>query len=88
MPKSSTAPPGGRAAEIPAVNGHSTARAVAGFYHALATHALLSPGLLAEAVSPQCSGPDRVFGRRTRRADALENAQRSCLGLPPLPAGR
>ena len=51
-----------RAAEIPAVNGHGTARAVADFYHALATHRLLSPGLLAEAISPQCAGPDRVFG--------------------------
>jgi CubicO group peptidase (beta-lactamase class C family) len=51
-----------RAAEIPAVNGHGTARAVADFYHALATDRLLSPGLLAEAVSPQCAGPDRVFG--------------------------
>jgi CubicO group peptidase (beta-lactamase class C family) len=51
-----------RAAEIPAVNGHGTARAVADFYHALATDQLLSPGLLAEAVSPQCAGPDRVFG--------------------------
>jgi hypothetical protein len=37
-----------RAAEIPAVNGHGTA-AVAGFYHALATGNLLSPGMLAEA---------------------------------------
>ena len=51
-----------RAAEIPAVNGHGTARAVAGFYQALLTHDLLSPGLLAEAVTPQCTGPDRVFG--------------------------
>ena len=51
-----------RAAEIPAVNGHGTARAVAGFYHALAAGGLLSPGMLAEAVTPQCAGPDRVFG--------------------------
>jgi CubicO group peptidase (beta-lactamase class C family) len=51
-----------RAAEIPAVNGHGTARAVADFYHALATHRVLSPAMLAEATSPQCSGPDRVFG--------------------------
>ena len=51
-----------RAAEIPAVNGHGTAAAVAGFYHALATGSLLSPGMLAEAVTPQCAGPDRVFG--------------------------
>jgi Beta-lactamase len=51
-----------RAAKIPAVNGHGTAAAVAGFYHALATGQLLSPGMLAEAVTPQCTGPDRVFG--------------------------
>jgi hypothetical protein len=53
---------GWRAAEIPAVNGHGTARAVADFYHALATGRLLSPGMLAEAITPQCAGPDRVFG--------------------------
>lgn len=51
-----------RAAEIPAVNGHGTAAAAAGFYHALATGRLLSPGMLAEAVTPHCTGPDRVFG--------------------------
>jgi CubicO group peptidase (beta-lactamase class C family) len=51
-----------RAAQIPAINGHGTAAAVAGFYHALATGSLLSPGMLAEAVAPQCAGPDRVFG--------------------------
>jgi Beta-lactamase len=48
--------------EIPAINGHGTARAVAGFYHALASHRLLGPGMLAEAISPQCAGPDGVFG--------------------------
>jgi CubicO group peptidase (beta-lactamase class C family) len=51
-----------RAAEIPAVNGHGTARAVAGFYAALLSGAGLDPGLLAEAVTAQCSGPDRVVG--------------------------
>ena len=51
-----------RAAQIPAVNGHGTAAAVAGFYHALAAGTLLSPEMLAEAVTPQCAGPDRVFG--------------------------
>jgi hypothetical protein len=34
---------------IPAINGHGTARAVAGFYQLLATGVLLSPGMLAEA---------------------------------------
>jgi CubicO group peptidase (beta-lactamase class C family) len=51
-----------RAAEIPAINGHGTARAVAGFYHALSAGSLLSPGMLADAITPQCAGPDQVFG--------------------------
>jgi Beta-lactamase len=51
-----------RAAEIPAINGHGTARAVAGFYHALSAGRILSPAILAEAVTPQCAGPDRVIG--------------------------
>lgn len=51
-----------RAAEIPAINGHCTAAAVAGFYHSLTASRLLSPGLLAEAVTPQCTGPDQVLG--------------------------
>ena len=51
-----------RAAEIPAVNGHGTARGVAGLYAALMRGELLSPALLGEAIAPQCSGPDRVFG--------------------------
>jgi CubicO group peptidase (beta-lactamase class C family) len=54
-----------RAAEIPAVNGHGTARAVAGFYHALVTGALLSPGMRDEAVTAQSTGVDRVFGQHT-----------------------
>jgi CubicO group peptidase (beta-lactamase class C family) len=51
-----------RAAEIPAINGHGTAAAVAGFYQALTAGRLVSPGLLAEAVTPQSTGPDLVFG--------------------------
>ena len=51
-----------RAAEIPAINGHGTARAVADFYQALATGTLLSPGLFSEAVTAQCAGVDEVFG--------------------------
>jgi CubicO group peptidase (beta-lactamase class C family) len=51
-----------RAAEIPAVNGHGTARGAAGLYAALASGDLLSPGLLAEATTAQCSGVDAVFG--------------------------
>ena len=51
-----------RAAEIPAITGHGTARAVAGFYRALSTGRLLSTGMLAEATTPQCSGRDQVFG--------------------------
>jgi CubicO group peptidase (beta-lactamase class C family) len=116
-----------RAAEIPAVNGHGTARGIAGLYAALLAGKLLTPALLAEATSEQCSGPDRVFGHEnawglgfaldddgfgmggtggsigwasTRggyafsfvtgtmgdgsAGTALENAFRSCLGLPAL----
>ena len=56
--------PAWREAEVPAVNGHGTARAVAGFYQALAAGGLLSPGMLAEAVTPQCAGVDLVFGEK------------------------
>jgi CubicO group peptidase (beta-lactamase class C family) len=51
-----------RAAEVPAVNGHGTARGVAGLYAALLQGRLLSSPLLREATSAQCSGPDRVLG--------------------------
>jgi hypothetical protein len=44
------------------VNGHGTARAVAGLYAALMEHRLLEPSLLEEATSVQASGIDRVFG--------------------------
>jgi CubicO group peptidase (beta-lactamase class C family) len=51
-----------RAAEVPAINGHGTARAVADFYYALTAGQVLGPGMLAEAVTPQATGPDQVFG--------------------------
>jgi CubicO group peptidase (beta-lactamase class C family) len=51
-----------RAAEVPAVNGHGTARAMAGLYAALLSGTLLSPGLLADATTAQSRGTDRVFG--------------------------
>jgi CubicO group peptidase (beta-lactamase class C family) len=51
-----------RAAEVPAVNGHGTARAVADFYQALEDGRILSRALLAEAITVHASGPDRVFG--------------------------
>lgn len=119
-----------RAAEIPAVNGHGTASAIAGFYHALSAGGILTAAMLSEAVTEQCSGPDLVFGEDSawglgfglsedgygmgglggsyggtstaggysigfvtgsaggfERVDALENALRSCLGLPPAPDG-
>jgi CubicO group peptidase (beta-lactamase class C family) len=117
-----------RAAEIPAINGHGTARGVAGLYAALLEGRLLSPALLADATTPQAAGIDLVmcgpertwglgfsvdddgfgmggtggsvgwasvvgdyaFGFVTGsmgshdRADQLENAVRSCLGLAPI----
>ena len=51
-----------RAAEIPAINGHGTARGVAGLYAALLRGEVLSPATLRAAVSAQCSGVDAVFG--------------------------
>ena len=51
-----------RAAEVPAINGHGTARAVADFYHALEQGRILGKALLAEAITVHASGPDRVFG--------------------------
>ena len=54
-----------RAAEIPAVNGHGTARALVGFYDSLASGRILSRDLLAEATRSQRSGPDLVFGGET-----------------------
>jgi CubicO group peptidase (beta-lactamase class C family) len=53
-----------RAAEIPAVNGHGTARAVAGFYQALADGTMIGRAMLAEAVTPQATGVDLVFGQQ------------------------
>ena len=116
-----------RAAEVPAINGHGTARAIAEFYTLLATGELLSPATLAEAIAPASTGTDQVFGFENSwglgfgvepegfgmggtggsigwwseagryafafvtgsagdhdRADAVENALRSCLGLAPL----
>ncbi len=51
-----------RQAEIPAVNGHGTARAVAGLFAALRDGRLLSPGLLDEATHPRPVEPDLVLG--------------------------
>ncbi len=52
-----------RRAEIAAVNGHGTARAVAGLYVALTREGLLSRALLEDAVRPQVSGVDRLLGQ-------------------------
>ncbi len=54
-----------RAAEVPAINGHGTARGAAGLYAALLQGKLLSPALLGEATAAQCSGVDAVFGQDT-----------------------
>lgn len=51
-----------RRAEVGALGGHGTARAVAGLYVALSRGDLLSPGLLAEMTSVQASGDDVVTG--------------------------
>jgi len=51
-----------RSAEVPAINGYATARAVAGFYAALVNGEVLSADLLAAATSPVTSGEDLVLG--------------------------
>lgn len=51
-----------RAAEVPAVNGHGSARALAGFYGALLSGRLLSAAMLREATTAASRGTDRVFG--------------------------
>lgn len=54
-----------RRAEIPAVNGHGTARAVAGFYAALRDDQVLPADVLAEATRKGPEVIDRVFGGET-----------------------
>ena len=116
-----------RAAEIPAVNAHGTARGIAGLYAALLRGDLLPEAVLREATTAHCSGPDAVMGGHSAwglgfgvdedgygmgglggnyagasrtgayaiafvtgtlggfdRLDAVENALRGVLGLPPL----
>jgi CubicO group peptidase (beta-lactamase class C family) len=51
-----------RTAEIPAVNGHGTARGLAGLYVALQEGRLLSGALVAEATAVAGSGRDLVMG--------------------------
>jgi CubicO group peptidase (beta-lactamase class C family) len=51
-----------RAAEIPAVNGHGSARGLARFYQALLDGKIVSGGLLSEAITAQSTGADLVFG--------------------------
>ena len=55
-----------RQAEIPAINGHGTAGAVAGFYAALLEGRLLTPELRDEAARPQAGGVDLVLGGEPR----------------------
>lgn len=56
-----------RAAEIPAVNGHGTARSLARIYGALARGGeidgvrILSPAAIARATTEEASGPERMF---------------------------
>ncbi len=58
--------PAWRTAEVPAVNGHGTARAVAGLYVALHEGRLLSPAMLHEMTTVAGSGPDLVLGSERR----------------------
>ena len=55
-----------RSAEVPAVNGHGTARAVAAFYVALATGGLLAEETVREMTRGNGVGVDRVVGGEPR----------------------
>jgi hypothetical protein len=75
-----------RRAEIPAANGHGTARAVARLYGALACggevdgRRVLSPGAVLRAASEEAFGPDAVLpGLTTRFGQGFMLAHR---GLP------
>ena len=63
-----------RAAEVPAANGHTSARGVARVYAALARGGeldgvrLLSPATVERAIAEQCSGRDAILGLPTRFA--------------------
>jgi CubicO group peptidase (beta-lactamase class C family) len=76
-----------RAAEIPALNAHATARAIARLYGALACGGtldgvrLLGPGTIARAVAEECRGPDVVTGLPGRLALGFG------LSLPEWPLG-
>ncbi len=52
-----------RTAEVPALNGHGTARAVAGLYVALSQGRLLSADLLAQLSTVAVAGLDHVLGQ-------------------------
>jgi len=54
-----------RSAQIPAINGHGTARAMAGLYASLHNGKILSRWLLADARRVQSSGLDAVFDEQT-----------------------
>jgi hypothetical protein len=51
-----------RSAQIPAINGHGTARAMAGLYVALQQGEILSEALLSQSRTAHTVGVDRVFG--------------------------
>ncbi|MDZ7678981.1 MAG: serine hydrolase domain-containing protein [Acidimicrobiales bacterium] len=52
-----------RRAQVPSTNGHMSARGVARFYAELLAGRLISDDLLAEAITPQVSGPCPVLGQ-------------------------
>ncbi|WP_208762252.1 serine hydrolase domain-containing protein [Microbispora bryophytorum] len=57
-----------RAAEIPASNGHATARALATLYGRLVSGAIVGPDVLGRAVAPRSEGRDEVLRAQTRFA--------------------
>jgi CubicO group peptidase (beta-lactamase class C family) len=77
-----------RAAEVPATNGHGTARGIARVYAALAAGGgiggvrIVDAGALADAVAEQVYGEDRILHRRSRFGIGFQLTQ------PERPMGR
>jgi CubicO group peptidase (beta-lactamase class C family) len=76
-----------RAAEVPAVNGHGTARAVARFYGALAAGGeldgvrVLSAQMLERAMAEACEGVDEVLGFDVRWGLGFQAYEEGPFGL-------
>lgn len=72
-----------RAADLPSANGHSHARALAGFYAQLLRGDLVRPETLAEAIRPRIENVDLVLDIPTRWAAGYLANTNGCYGPSP-----